>query len=158
MSIDDEVAISHLQRRTIEGRVLIPFIQTLIERIGRDAALEILDATINKLAVQDGDNWQAQFGSNFGSLRRVAQEVWGGGSLEVDILDASDTHLSFNVTRCRYAEFYRELGLTDIGIHIHCKRDYAMIDGFNPKIELDRRQTLMEGADHCNFRYRMRSG
>ena len=62
------------------------------------------------------------------------------------------------MTRCRYAEFYRELGLTDIGFHIHCKRDYAMIDGFNSEIELDRRQTLMEGAGHCNFRYRKRSG
>src|SRR6476646_10554911 len=135
MSTDDEVAISHLQRRKIEGRVLLPFIQTLIEKIGREAALEILDATINKLAVQDGDNWQAQFGSDLGSLCRVAQEVWGGGgSLEVDVLDASDTYLSFNVTRCRYAEFYRELGLTDIGFHIHCKRDYAMIDGFNSEI------------------------
>jgi hypothetical protein len=159
MPIDDEVAISHLQRRKIEGRVLIPFIQSLIERIGRESALEILDATIDKLAIQDGDNWQAHFGNDLGSLRRVAQEVWGGGgSLEVDILDASDAHLSFNVTRCRYAEFYRELGLTDLGFHIHCKRDYAMIDGFNSEIELDRRQTLMEGADHCNFRYRKRSG
>ena len=93
MSTDDEVAISHLQKRKIEGRVLLPFIQTLIEKIGREAALEILDATINKLAVQDGDNWQAQFGSDLGSLRRVAQEVWGGGgSLEVDVLHASDTH------------------------------------------------------------------
>ena len=159
MPSDDEIAISHLQRRKIEGRVLIPFIQTLIERIGREAALEILDATINKLAVQDGDNWQARFGSDLKSLRRVAQDVWGGGgSLEVDVLDASDTHLSFNVTRCRHAEFYRELGLTDIGFHVHCKRDYAMIEGFNPQIELDRRQTLMQGADHCNFRYRKRSG
>ncbi len=155
MSADDEVAISHLQRRKIEGRVLIPFIQTLIERIGREAAFEIVDATINKLAVQDGDSWRARFGDKLESLLRVAQEVWGGGgSLEVDVLAESETHLSFNVTRCRYAEFYRDLGLTDIGFHIHCKRDYAMIDGFNPGIELDRRQTLMEGANYCNFRYK----
>jgi hypothetical protein len=54
MSTDDEVAISHLQKRKIEGRVLLPFIQTLIEKIGREAALEILDATINNLRFRTG--------------------------------------------------------------------------------------------------------
>jgi hypothetical protein len=28
-----------------------------------------------------------------------------------------------------------------------------MVEGFNPKIKLERTQTIMEGADHCDFRY-----
>jgi hypothetical protein len=28
-----------------------------------------------------------------------------------------------------------------------------MVEGFNPKIKLERTQTIMEGSDHCDFRY-----
>ena len=52
-----EVAISHLQRRKIEGRVLIPFLQTLREQLGENAMREVLDATIRKLAADDGAAW-----------------------------------------------------------------------------------------------------
>jgi hypothetical protein len=54
MSNSHDVAISHLQRRKIEGRVLIPFIETLRERLGEDATLELVDLTIRRLAVDDG--------------------------------------------------------------------------------------------------------
>lgn len=66
--------------------------------------------------------------------------------------------MAFDVTQCKYAAFYREMGLTDIGQHIHCRRDYAMIEGFNPDIELTRTQTLMSGASCCDFRYRLADG
>jgi predicted ArsR family transcriptional regulator len=154
----NEVAISHLQRRKIEGRVLIPFIQALREKYGEEAAREVVDATIRKLAAEDGARWADSYGQSIASLRKVAQEVWaGGGSLEVKVLDQSDDHLDFNVTRCRYAEFYRELGLTDLGFRLHCNRDFAMVAGFNGELELSRSQTIMEGAVCCDFRFRKRS-
>ena len=153
----NEVAISRLQRRKIEGRVLIPFIQALREKFGEEAAGEVIDATIRKLAAEDGERWAESYGQSIASLRKVAQEVWaGGGSLEVKILDQSDDHLDFNVTRCRYAEFYRELGLTDLGYRMHCNRDFAMVAGFNGEFELSRSQTIMEGAACCDFRFRKR--
>ena len=36
MADPDEVAISHLQRRKIEARVLLPLLQTLKEKLGED--------------------------------------------------------------------------------------------------------------------------
>lgn len=33
----------------------------------------------------------------------------------------------------------------------------SMIEGFNPKITLTRTQTIMEGATHCDFRFRSAS-
>jgi L-2-amino-thiazoline-4-carboxylic acid hydrolase-like protein len=154
----DEVTISHLQRRKIEGRVLIPFIQALREKFGEEAAREVIDTTIRKLAAEDGARWAESYGQTTSSLRQVAQEVWaGGGSLDVHILSESDRHLDFNVTRCRYAEFYTELGLTDLGFRMHCNRDFAMVAGFNDELELSRSQTIMQGAACCDFRFRKRS-
>ena len=76
-------------------------------------------------------------------------------ALELEILEQTPTRLSFNVTRCRYAEMYRALGLPDLGGSLSCQRDYALAQGFNPAIELTRTQTIMEGAPFCDFRFRL---
>ena len=65
-------------------------------------------------------------------------------------------HLDFNVTRCRYAEFYKDPGLADLGFRFHCNRDHAMLLGFNKDLELSRSQTIMQGATCCDFRFRKR--
>jgi hypothetical protein len=153
----NEVAVSHLQRRKIEGRVLIPFIQVLRDKFGEDAMRGVVDETIRRLAVEDGARWAAIYGQTTSSLRAVAQELWaGGGGLDVQLVGESEDHLDFNVTRCRYAEFYKELGLADLGVHVHCNRDFAMLAGFNDELELSRSQTIMEGAACCDFRFRRR--
>src|SRR5262249_19091418 len=148
----EEVPISHLQRRKIEGRVLIPFIQACQQRFGEAATRDRMTEVIRRLAVDDGEQWRSQFGSGTDALRQVAEAVWaGGGSLEIELLGQSDDHLDFNVTRCRYAAFYRNLGLADIGGLVHCNRDHAMVDGFNADLTLQRTQTIMQGAKHCDF-------
>jgi hypothetical protein len=151
----DEVPISHLQRRKIEGRVLMPFIEACRQKFGDAATRELVVSTIRQLAAEDGARWGEAYGRDLAALKTVADEVWaGGGSLEVEMVAASDVKLDFNVTRCRYAEFYKELGLTDLGYLLHCNRDFAMVEGFNPDLNLTRTQTVMEGASHCDFRFR----
>jgi predicted ArsR family transcriptional regulator len=153
-----EVAISHLQRRKIEGRVLIPFLQTLREKLGENAMREVLDATIRKLAADDGAAWARTYGRTTASLRTVAQELWAGGAaMDVQVISESEDHLDFNVTRCQYAEFYKELGLSDIGYRVHCNRDHAAVESFNGELELSRSGTIMEGAACCDFRYRKKA-
>ena len=77
-------------------------------------------------------------------------------ALEIEVIEESDDVLSFNVTRCRYAELYESLGIRDIGTIFSCARDYALIEGFNPDVSLTRTQTIMEGAPFCDFRYRLK--
>ena len=74
--------------------------------------------------------------------------------MDVQVLAHSDDHLDFNVTRCGYAEFYRELRLAELGSRIHCQRDHMMLAGFNGELELSRSQTIMQGAGCCDFRFR----
>lgn len=153
-----EIAISHLQRRKIEGRVLIPFIQALRDRLGESAMREVVDETIRRLAAEDGARWAETYGKQPSSLRSVAQEVWAsGGGMDVEMVEESEDHIAFNITRCRYAEFYKELGLADLGARILCSRDEAMLVGFNDGLEMSRTQTIMEGATCCDFRFRKRS-
>src|ERR1700759_4388018 len=103
-----ELPISHLQRRKIEGRALIPLIQTLRDWLGEDAARELVDTTIRRLAAEDGAKWAEAYGQDTSALKQLAEELWaGGGGLDIEVLGKSDRHVDFNVTRCRYAEFYQ---------------------------------------------------
>jgi hypothetical protein len=154
----DDITISHLERRKIEGRVLIPFIAACREKFGGGPTRELVAAAIRSLAVGDGARWAETFGDGIDGLRRVAEELWaGGGGLELEMIEHTADHLAFNVTRCRYAEFYKELGLADLGTEIHCARDHAMVEGFNDGLELARRETIMTGGRCCDFRFRRKA-
>jgi hypothetical protein len=84
-------------------------------------------------------------------------ELWTrNGALEIEVLEASDTTFDFDVTRCRYAETYREMGLGHIGHLLSCNRDGTFCQGYDPGIELEREHTIMTGAPRCTFRYSYR--
>jgi hypothetical protein len=152
---DQEVPISHLQRRKIEGRVLIPFIEACRERFGEEATRDLVVTTIRRIAGQEGEQWAQRFGAGLAALERIAEEVWaGGGGMDIDIIQRTGGRLDFNVTRCGYAAFYQEMGLADIGALVHCSRDHAMAAAFDPGIELVRTGTIMEGKPCCDFRFR----
>ena len=74
-------------------------------------------------------------------------------ALEIEVLAQSEDELRFNVTRCRYAEMYEALGLSELGAILSCGRDAALIEGFNSDISLERPQTILGGASHCDFYY-----
>jgi hypothetical protein len=85
--------------------------------------------------------------------------VWQqDGALEIEFVARTPTRLEFDVTRCRYAEMYRELGLADLGALLSCNRDGEFCAGYNPAIAFSRPHTLMEGASRCDFRYRLEAG
>ncbi|MEA3230457.1 MAG: L-2-amino-thiazoline-4-carboxylic acid hydrolase [Thermodesulfobacteriota bacterium] len=100
-----------------------------------------------------------QPGRSENGIEKLVNEVagWGeGGAWEMDVLEQTPTAYFFNVTRCSYYEKYRELGLEEFGVGFSCCRDEPFARGFNPKLRLLRTKTIMEGADHCDFRYYLR--
>jgi hypothetical protein len=76
-----------------------------------------------------------------------------GGALEIEVTEETEKTFAFNVTRCRYAETYKAMGLGEIGHLLSCNRDGAFCEGYDPKLKLARSQTIMQGASHCDFKY-----
>ena len=150
-------SITHLERRKIEAGVLIPMVQAFQRAIGNDRANEIAREVIIELARKDGAQWAQQFGDDLSAMEKVSGVWAAGGSLGIAPIGKSPDALDFNVTRCQYAEFYKDLGLPELGYLFHCNRDFAMVEGFSPGLTLKRTQTIMEGATHCDFRF-MRKG
>ena len=145
--------ITHLERRKIEAGVLVPMVQAFQQAIGKDRANEIAREVIIQLARKDGAQWAQQFGDDLQAMEKVSGVWAAGGSLGIEPIGKSPDTLDFNVTRCQYAEFYKELGLPELGYLFHCNRDFAMVEGFSQGLALKRTQTIMQGAAHCDFRF-----
>jgi L-2-amino-thiazoline-4-carboxylic acid hydrolase len=63
---------------------------------------------------------------------------------------------SETVTGCRYARFYSEIGVPELGFLLTCSADFPMAEGFGAGVRLTRTQTIMQGASHCDFRYALK--
>jgi hypothetical protein len=150
-------AIGVLKRRTIEARIVAPLLEALGERFGREPVLAIAREVISGIARTQGAALAA--GCDSASLEAFASTLdrWtADDALQVTVLSQSAERFDFNVTRCRYAEMYRALGIPELGAILSCNRDAALIEGFNPEVALERTQTLMGGASHCDFRYQLK--
>jgi len=147
-------AIGVLTRREIEARILAPVIEALGQEFGRAQVLEILRQTIIRVAQEQGLQLAGNMGGN--SLEHLAGslEAWKkDGAMQIEVLEQTEQRFAFNVTRCRYAEMYRALGIPEMGVLLSCNRDGALIQGFNPDVRFQRTQTILEGATFCDFRY-----
>lgn len=145
-----------LEQRRIEANILKPVYEEMKARLGAETAGEILGAAIIRNAVDQGRAYAEGLPDRGLKAFRDTMAQWkASGALEMEMLEETDERVHFNVTRCRYAEMYREMGLGEIGHLLSCNRDATFCTGFNPAIKLDRTQTIMSGASHCDFRYRM---
>lgn len=153
---DDLNDVGVLKRREIEARIVAPILARLGEEFGADRVYELAREVVIDVARTQGGELAAQLGGNDLAHFAGSMDNWTkGGALEIEIVEQSDDVFRFNVNRCRYAEMYRQLGLADLGAALSCNRDGTMVEGFNPNIEFTRTQTIMSGASHCDFEYRL---
>jgi len=150
--------LNRIEKRAIEALAIAPVIRAVSQRIGRDEAMAILQEVNQQEAFQRGQGMMEKKRQN--GIEELVNEVagWGeGGMWEMDVLEQTPTTYFFNVTCCPYYEKYLELGLEEFGVGFSCCRDEPFARGFNPQFELVRTKTIMEGADHCDFRYYLRA-
>ncbi len=145
-----------LTRRRIEAEFARGVYEAMKAELGEAAAKRILAAAVIRMA-REGAARMAQDvpggAPDLDSFRAI-QSLWTAeDALHTEVLESTPTTFNFNVTRCRYAEMYRAMGLADLGAVLSCNRDGAFCEGYDPKLKLTRTQTLMGGATHCDFRY-----
>ena len=153
--VDPEVSL--LDKTRMQAQVLVPVLHALRAEVGRDKA----DAIV-KQALRD---WSKQLVAAIGdgiegSPRRkwaTIQDVWGevsGREVEVKVLRQDKEALDMDVTRCRFADFFRSLGEPELGALLICQADFDIAATGEGEVSLDRAQTIMQGAPSCTFRYK----
>lgn len=153
-AMDGEIGI--LARRRIEAGIIAPIYEEMCRQIGEEKAQAILDAAIRKAAIKAGESFAARTpgGTSLRTFQEL-QDLWTqDDALVIDVTKATDEEFHYTVKRCRYAESYREMGLGHVGHLLSCNRDGVFCVGYDPRISLERTQTIMEGATHCDFKYR----
>ena len=62
--------------------------------------------------------------------------------------------LEFDITHCRFAEFFRALGEPELGALLICETDFDIAAAGEREVSFTRDQTIMQGAPSCTFRYK----
>ena len=145
-----------LEQRRIEANIIKPIYDEMVEQLGEHRARDILSTAITKNSISQGKAYADQEGGDqtLKTFHALLPQWKANGALEIEMVEEGDTRMDYNVTRCMYAEMYREMGMGEIGHILSCGRDGTFCTGYHQNIKLERTQTIMQGASHCDFRYR----
>lgn len=147
--------LSMLAKRRIEAEILGHVYQVLKASHGKEAAMQTIGDAVRRSAIEQAQRFAAETPQGT-SLRHFVDmsKFWTmEDALKFEVRRKTDTEYDFDVVRCRYAEMYREMGLGEIGHLLSCQRDGSFCEGYDPKLKMQRTQTIMQGASHCDFRY-----
>ena len=147
--------LSMLEKRKIEAEILKEVYETLKASHGETVAKKTIAESVRRSAIEQARQFAAAApgGTSLKAFQDVMPLWTKGGALEIEVKEQTETSFTFDVVRCRYAETYKAMGLGEIGHLLSCNRDGAFCEGYDPKLKLERTQTIMQGASHCDFKY-----
>ena len=161
MSVLDDYLVdprlSLLDKTRIQAQVLVPVLRAVRSELGKEKA----DAIV-KQALRD---WSKQLFAAIGrGIEGSPRRKWAAMQTALtEITEREVTFemrrhdkeaLEFDVTHCRFAEFFRALGEPELGALLVCATDFDIVAVGGSEVGLTRDQTLMQGAPSCTFRYR----
>ena len=143
---------------TLALRMSIPTLQELLNAIGKEKFLSML-----KTASSDAmagtiksilDRFPNRDLSTFANL--MINNPNFKNTLSFSVVRNTAEVFELKVTECIWARVARSINVPDaaeIGYSAICYPDYITASTFNPKIQMVRDKTLMQGYEICNHRY-----
>ena len=149
--------VSLLDKTRMQAQVLVPVLRALRTELGKEKA----DAIVKQALRDWSKELFAAIGDSFeGGPRRkwaTMQSALGDATLkeiEFETRRHDKEVFEFDVTRCRFAEFFRALDEPELGALLICATDFDIVSASGSEVSLDRAQTIMQGAPSCTFRYK----
>jgi hypothetical protein len=150
------LSIPVIQQAKIQAQVLVPLVKALQAELGAGRANALVRRALGDVYRRYGEEfWRTKNEKNLGKIMASAFTTYAReDALDYEVIGQSQDAFAVDVTGCRYAEFYKELGEPELGFLLVCSADFDTVEGFGPDVELTRTQTIMQGASHCDFRYK----
>lgn len=149
--------ISLLDKTRMQAQVLVPVLRALRTELGKDKADAIVKQALRdwskQLFAAIGEDIKGSPRRKWATMQSALNEV-SAPEVEAEILRQDKDTLDIDVTRCRFAEFFRALGEPELGALLICATDIDIVSASGGEVSLDRAQTLMRGAPSCTFRYK----
>jgi hypothetical protein len=134
------------------SRNYIPIMKVLEEKIGLDSLQEAAwEAAVRRVEAQAARLPKRNLPTLAAHYKNPRVQNW----FTMQVVEETDNVFEMKITECLWAKTFREADAAAIGFRCICNADFAIAEAFNPKIELSRDKTLMQGHSHCNHRYVM---
>ena len=153
------MGISVIEQAKIQAQVLVPLVKALQAELGEQRANSLVRTALGDTYRRYGEEFRRTKAddNNLGMIMASAWATYArDAALDYRVIEQSQDAFEFDVVGCRYAEFFKELGEPELGFLLVCDLDFPIAEGIGPDIELMRTQTIMQGASHCDFRYKRR--
>jgi hypothetical protein len=140
----------------LQAQILVPIINELRIELGKKKADELIGKAIRPYVRSVYHKiGERKSGEPFEKWEKAWDEIRPriGNDVEREYIRNDDSSREYNVKRCRFAEFFKEIGEPELGTMLMCDFDYYIAEIGAPIVVLTRTQTIMEGADHCDFCY-----
>ena len=141
-----------LEAIKIQSRVVIPIVRALEREIGKEKAHRIVGRAIADAYVAHRE----RRGFEKNAHPRTEEENGMAFPVERAVVEDTDTTYGYNITGCQFAEYFRSIGEPEIGALMTCGVDFAAEELIRPDWTFERTPTRMQGAPHCDFRWRAR--
>jgi hypothetical protein len=149
--------MSLLDKTRIQAQVLVPVLRALRDELGKNKADAIVKQALRDWSTQlfaaIGDGIEGSPRRKWATIQSVFGEV-SGREVETEILRHDKETLDIDVTRCRFAEFFRALGEPELGALLTYEADFDITAVGEGEVSLERAETIMQGAPRCTFRYK----
>jgi len=149
-----------IEQVKIQAQVLVPLVKALCSELGEERAHAIVRAALGNLYRGYGEKWWRDRGAR--TLEEKVTSAFemfaAGDALEYEVVKNTPDAFELNVTQCRYAEFYKQIGAPELGFLLTCSGDADFFHTERFGARLTTTQTIMQGAAHCDFRYALTEG
>ena len=106
------MGITVIERVKIQAQVLVPLVKALQAELGEERANALVRKTLGDIFRRLGQQWwQSKQSEHVGDNMASAVASWArGDALDYRVRAQSQDIYEVDVTGCRYAQFYKELG------------------------------------------------
>ncbi|WP_416899583.1 MAG: L-2-amino-thiazoline-4-carboxylic acid hydrolase [Minwuia sp.] len=143
---------SVLDATKIQAKIVIPIVKKLEQELGKAEAHRIVGEAI----AQNYVAWREKLGFEENSHPAEDREAGNAPAfpVEEEVVENTPGAYGHNITGCAFADHFRKIGEPEIGALMCCGVDFAAEARIRPDWEFTRTQTRMQGAPHCDFRWK----
>jgi predicted ArsR family transcriptional regulator len=161
MSVLDDYLIdpklSLLDKTRIQAQVLVPVLRALRSELGKEKADTIVKQALRNwskpLFAAVGDGVDGSPRRKWAAMHTAMAEI-SAREVTVEMRRQDKEALEFDVTHCRFADFFRAIDEPELGALLLCATDVDIATAGAGEVSFAREQTIMQGAPSCTFRYK----
>ena len=149
--------LSLLDKTRIQAQVLVPVMRALRAELGKEKADAIVRGALRdwskQLFATIGHDIDGSPRRKWATMHKALGDITER-EVTFDVIRQDKEAYEFDITSCRFADFFRALGEPELGALLVCETDVDIAAAGEGEVAFSRAQTIMQGAPCCTFRYK----